>query len=428
MTDFGPNFGLDIGSIAVFGRNNDPSQSILFAGTGFAQATYPYNAIGQPYASPDGPTGRGVGILMSPDGGMTWKLLDSSVNVDASGNPLPEDSPLRNHIFVGDYTYKVVVDPTPEANGQIIVYAAMGGPTGGLYRSIDSGNTWQLLSGGLIDPNTGANAAATDIILDPNSKSVTTGNLDIVYAAFQGVGVFISNNQGQGLVEMVGQVASNPLIQGDAHFPPVVTKVGFGPATPNGGTDGRIVLAKPALTGNAAEDLLYQDWLYAAVENLDGSFNALYVTKDRGENWTRVQLLDVPSTGLAITIATPTNDNTIGNSYDPTANQTTTQYAREGNAALMSDDGPDQPQHRLPGRHFQDFQTSGLLRVDLTNLYDAHNLTSFNNERNDGGKLTVNTVGAFNVGQPTTAFPGVCDLYRSHAANWPRNRRSTIST
>ena len=38
------------------------------------------------------------------------------------------------------------------------------------------------------------------------------------------------------------------------------------------------MLAKPALTGNAAEDLLYQDWLYAAVETQQGTFAGLYVT------------------------------------------------------------------------------------------------------------------------------------------------------
>ena len=37
MTDFGPNFDQNIGSIAVFGKNSDPAQSIIFAGTGFGQ-------------------------------------------------------------------------------------------------------------------------------------------------------------------------------------------------------------------------------------------------------------------------------------------------------------------------------------------------------------------------------------------------------
>ena len=34
LTDFGPTSGINIGSIAVFGRNNDPNQSIIIAATG----------------------------------------------------------------------------------------------------------------------------------------------------------------------------------------------------------------------------------------------------------------------------------------------------------------------------------------------------------------------------------------------------------
>src|SRR5207249_2989336 len=84
LTDFGPTFSLNIGSIAAFGQNNDTNQTILFAATG------------------EGDTGsRGVGFLRSMDGGASWTLLDSTTNVDAQGNPLPINSNLRDHIFVG---------------------------------------------------------------------------------------------------------------------------------------------------------------------------------------------------------------------------------------------------------------------------------------------------------------------------------------
>jgi hypothetical protein len=56
------------------------------------------------------------------------------------------------------------------------------------------------------------------------------------------------------------------------------------------GNKGRIVLAKVPLTGNPVKDLLYSGWLYAAVANTNGSLNGLYVSKDFGQNWTRVQL------------------------------------------------------------------------------------------------------------------------------------------
>ena len=62
-------------------------------------------------------------------------------------------------------TFKVIIDPNPTANGNIIIYAALGGGQaagvgqGGIYRSIDSGHTWQLMKAGF----------ATDVVFDPNS-------------------------------------------------------------------------------------------------------------------------------------------------------------------------------------------------------------------------------------------------------------------
>ncbi len=413
LTDFGPNFGLDVGSIAVFGRNGDPSQSVVFAGTGFAAATYPYNGAGLSYSNYGGNAGRGVGFLRSHDGGTTWSLLDSTINVDSNGVPLPENSPLRDHTFVGDFTYKVVVDPNPEANGQTIIYAALGGPTGGLYRSLDSGDHWTLLSGGFTNPNTGQPAAATDIVLDANSRGTSTGpNDNIVYAAFEGLGVYISSNQGQGLRLMTGMAGQDALIQGDAHFPPITTKVNNAAVTPNG-PNGRIVLAKPALTGNAAVDLLYQDWLYAAVETPAGHLLGLYVTKDRGENWTKALLGDLPSNTVP-EFATPTNNDAAATpSYDPTSNLTgltatgstgSTTFTSEGNYNLSLTIDPTNPNIVYLGGS-QDFQTSGLIRVDLTDIFDAHNFTSFDSQSNDGGKLLQDSNGAFVVASPNLRFP-----------------------
>jgi subtilisin-like proprotein convertase family protein len=407
LTDFGPTFSLNVGSIAVFGRNSDPNQSVLFAGTGFADATATYNSGESPsYPNIGGNAGRGVGILRSFDGGATWTLLDSLVNVDSSGNPLPENSPLRDHAFVGDTTYKVVVDPTLSPNGQVIIYAALGGPTGGLYQSLDSGNTWKLLSttysnGGPATPFN--NAAATDVILDPNSKSPTTGNIDIVYAAFSGIGVFISSNQGQTLTLMNGQLGKDPLITGPG-FPAQPIAVQDAGVTPNGIAGSRIILAKPALTGNAAEDLLYQDWLYAAVENSNGTFNALYVTKDRGENWTKVNLGTLPTpANVTTTTATPTN-NQSAQSYDPTANAPgITDQNQIGNYAFAMTIDPSNPNIVYLGGS-QNFQQTGLIRIDLTDLYDPHNFVSFANNRNDGGTLTLNSTGGVGVMNPTTVF------------------------
>ena len=418
LTDFGPNSGINIGGIAVFGRNGDPSQSIIFAGTGNAQAT----------TANAGNSVQGVGILRSTNGGASFTLLDSTADVypppirrstprappvppnligtavpaSLVGTPLPENSPFRDHIFVGTTTYKIIVDPTaqPGPGGGVIVYAALGGPHGGLWRSLDGGNTWTNLSAGVVPQVNGQNAAATDVVLDPASGSASTGNLDILYAAFQGVGVFISGNRGQFLTELLGNVGADNLIQNNQVVPaPPLT---VNDANSPNGAFGRIILAKPALTTNAAENILYQDWLYAAVENTNGTFNGLYVTKDRGENWTKAQIASEPTPpgAAAVTEALPTNDNTQALNYDvtnPTGGNGGGGFSiQNGNANFSMAVDPNNPNIVYLGGT-QNYQTSGLIRVDLTGLYDAHAFVPFASDLNDGGKLARDATGRVNV-------------------------------
>ena len=52
---------------------------------------------------------------------------------------------------------------------------------------------------------------ATDLILDPSSNTGGSGNLQVLYGAFQGDGIYISPNRGQTWNLMVGGVG-NPLI------------------------------------------------------------------------------------------------------------------------------------------------------------------------------------------------------------------------
>ena len=129
LTDFGPTSDNNIGGLAIFPVNNDPNQSIIFAATG------------------EGDTGTpGKGFLRSMDGGATWQYLDSTNN----GASIPYAQ--RDHLFANDGTtsFKIIVDPKLDATGGVIVYAALGGsgPTAGIWRSIDSGITWELMRAG----------------------------------------------------------------------------------------------------------------------------------------------------------------------------------------------------------------------------------------------------------------------------------------
>ncbi len=139
LTNFGPAFSLNIGSIAVFAQQR-PRQSIVIAGTGDGEAGTGDNSNSTAAEQ------YGVGFLLSMDGGATWTLLDSLTNVDANGNTLAFNSPMRNHVFQGMTTNKIVIDPNPTPSGGVIVYAAMSGTNGGLYRSLDGGEHWTLIA------------------------------------------------------------------------------------------------------------------------------------------------------------------------------------------------------------------------------------------------------------------------------------------
>jgi subtilisin-like proprotein convertase family protein len=355
LTDFGPTFGINIGGIAVFGRNNDPNQSIVFAATG------------------EGDTGStGVGFLRSMDGGATWTLLDSTTNVDSNGNPLPINSPLRDHVFVGTSAFKVIADPVFSPSGNVIVFAALTGTNGGIWRSMDSGKHWAKMRAG----------TATDVVFAPASASVSTGNLQILYGAFKGEGVYLSQNQGSSWNIMSGGVG-DPLIRNPDTSGIPVTAPGD---VPNG-AKGRIVLATPFLTGNRVQDLGNEGWLYAAVVATTGGFDGLYLTKDFGQNWTKIVMPVVRD--IAKNPLFPTNDETKTPGFNVTGDTLFTQ----GNYDLSVGIDPNNPNVVYIGGT-KDANLTGFIRVDTTGVADPKNVSSSDNSNNDKGSISSATVGS----------------------------------
>jgi subtilisin-like proprotein convertase family protein len=318
LTDFGPHLSLNVGAITVIGRNNDPDQSIIFVGTGEPNVT------------------GGVGFLRSMDGGRTWDLNSGPGNA-----------------FINNSVFDVVADPTPTlgTTDNFIVYAAMGGPNGGFYRSQDTGNTWQLLQAG----------TATDIQLDAFSADPVSGNFNRVYVGIQGQGVFRSEFRGENLQPMPGGIGK-PLVQSSPNNPiPVAGTADVAPPSTN-----RIVLAQPTPTGELREDLYYQDWLYAAVGTGGGA--TFYMTKDRGENWTQIQ---IPNTALGV----PSNNDNLANAG---LNLTNT-------AITLANDPNDPNVVYLGGA------SGRLLRLDVSQVYDPHALLTNVPDRADGGLMRPGT-------------------------------------
>ncbi|WP_422931845.1 beta strand repeat-containing protein [Singulisphaera sp. PoT] len=414
LTNFGPTFGMNIGSIAVFGRNNDPNQSIIVAGTGVGYASS--------FASSStlvGDVSRGVGFLMSMDGGATWTLLGGPNNQFAANG--------------GTSTNKVLIDPHPTPDGHVIIYAAMssginpatGGSNGlgGLYRSSDSGATWQKLSSDTVQ---GTNA--TDISFDSNSATVNavsnpTGNVNTLYVSFASSpnangalptapGVYISPNRGQTLNLMAGGNI-DPLIRN----PGIIQNGQAAPIPVNNGTFptanlGRIVLAKPGLVPSTDPNAtlfntLYEGWLYAAVASTDGnSLVGLYVTKDNGATWTKIRTGTLPLNGNNLN-SIPTN-----NPNQPVYNAPGDLWSAS-NMSLSVD--PTNPSVVYFGGSSID-QQSGLIRIDISNIFDSHSDVAYSATRPDGGALQANTVGGLQVQNVNNGPPNLL-LQQSFPSN-----------
>ncbi len=369
LTDLGPIHSLNIGSIAVFARNNDPNQSIIFVGTGEGDRATP-----------------GVGFLRSTDGGKTWTILDSTGgNFDAAGNPLPINSLLRDHGFVGTSVFKVIVDPTAQVNGQVVVYAAVSGVNGGIWRSNDGGNTWKNIQAG----------DATDVALSAGSKGAN-GNLSVLFGAIRGSGVYYTtsaattNNMS---LRSGGAGVTNRFVEGSTQQIPV----GNDTAAPG---QGRIALAVPALTNNPARDAIYQGFVYA----LD-SVGGLYLSKDFGLNWTPVHLPVLPPPVLPL-VAIPTNNELLGD-YSPLDN---TKFGKANiNMDLVID--PNNPNIVYIGGSI-DTNPTGLIRVDTSALSDAYALSAYDNSNNDGGQQQFATVGDVTLFAPGGRY-GILDLTKT---------------
>jgi large repetitive protein len=392
LTDDGPASSLNIGSIAIFAKNNDPRQSVIVVGTGQSSTSFDPNVNDSIY----GGNGAhpGIGFLISTNGGQTWSVSNTITGTTGGGGVGAAVTFASNG---GTVVQQVVVDPHLTPNGNIIIYAAVQGmpdpanlnipnSNGGLYRSVDSGKTWQRLSAATLGD-------ATSVVLDYNSATINavsnpTGNVNIIYAAFPGSGVYISPNRGQVLNLMVGG-GVDPLIFDDNNDQVVPVQNPHGTAPPGGA--GNIVLARPALLPASdpradVQNVLYEGWLYAVVTGAGAE--TAWLTKDNGQTWTQLQINGLPQFQNVIPVrAVPTNDFTQG-----TYNIDSSPIFGHPNTHVSLAVDPTNPNIVYLGGTSNGNQ-SGLIRIDATALYDSHAVVPYDNSRPGGGTFQNSTVG-----------------------------------
>ena len=361
LTDFGPTNAVNIGSIAVFARNNDPNQSIIIAATG------------------EGDTGTpGVGFLIS----------------DGRRRDL---EPLRQH-RQRRFQRQPAADRLAGARPRVRRHDVLQGRRRSQAHAHRPGDHLRRLERHqrrhLAERGHGQDLAATmlagqatDVVLDPDSGTVlnpdtdTTvqGNLQVVYAAIRGVGVFMSPNQGQVWNLMPGGIG-NPLIFNDfLTGRPNVNPV-TGP-TPNGAKGGSSwpCPARPA-TPPRTPSTRAGSTRPSPPPPAPSSGSSSPRTSAR----TGPRSASPPCRPVSTDVnqAIPTNDVSqpdypiIGGRPSSPPGQLQPHPGRR----------PDRSQRRLPGRHRSDGGQTGLIRVDTDHTSGTPTPWSpIDNFANDGG-------------------------------------------
>jgi photosystem II stability/assembly factor-like uncharacterized protein len=163
LTDDQPS--LAMGAIAIDPVNPD----IVYAGTGES------NFSGDSY--------YGIGVLRSEDGGATWMQLGGDVFINPAGG--------------GARIARILIDP----NAPETIYA---GSTYGLYKSADSGQSWELKL------SSRTQAAITDLLIHPTNSNVLYAAVSVPNGS-NNKGIYRSVDAGETWQQLDIGLASNQI-------------------------------------------------------------------------------------------------------------------------------------------------------------------------------------------------------------------------
>jgi hypothetical protein len=205
---------LAIGALAI-----DPKKpEVLYAGTGEG------NILGEP-------SYYGCGVLKTTNSGIDWELKGGG---EEDGAP-----------FNGARFFRLAVNPVDTNT----IFAAT---SFGLYRSVNGGEEWTLMTEGL--PMIGGTIrATTDIVINPDNPSM-------VYAAFWGAGIYKTENASDDTPSW------KPLTSGLPTRDITRIALAISPSSPQ--------------------------ILYALMANNEELINQFYTTNNSGSSWEPIQLPD----------------------------------------------------------------------------------------------------------------------------------------
>ena len=174
---------------------------------------------------------------------------------------------------------------------------------------------------------------------------------------------------------MTGGVG-NPLIVNDVNAPNVNPVAG---PTPNG-AQGRIVLAVPDRDRQRRRGPDLRRLALRGRRHPRRRLLRALRTKDFGQNWTQVRIPTLPPVSTIQAIPTTTSPSPIIRSSGRASSP-------PGQLRPDPDHRPDQSQRRLPGRQRATAARPRCIRVDTTNIWDAHSLVAYSSFSADGGPI-----------------------------------------